>query len=611
MSRSYILAYFLVIVFGLISRFLFLDHLPVGLVHDESVYAAQAKSIALTGTTLDKQQSWRSLQPVHPYYAELPATVMAPAFWLSDRPLLASHGMSAFLGVLLPLVMAWLTFGIWRSLKLSLLVAVVTLANPLLWQFSRLSYDALFSVFFYLLAAAVLVNNQGWWRLLSLPFFVVGFFQYQGLKLVLIPFVIGILLLQILEQQPLTNFSLLKWWRSFKKKYWSELPAFLAVVSFAVLLTVYYGLVMLPAQDLEGRTSKVIFKDDSLAQIVDTRRRLSLDSPLTSIMTNKPSETALFMISRASRAFSPSLLFVTGEVPISLFAVTTHGIFYLVDFGLILLGGYALLKDRSRRGQLLVILGMILILALPTYINTQSEWHLLRTQLSYTMIIFLIGWGWWKLTSFRALFLVVAAIYLISILNFSYQYFYRYPLTSADRANIAERVIAAYINLVKEANPGQEIWIYTRAPEHLFYNYLVFSNSINQSTVDQIASELSKIRKNKALELSLAGVTFSNGCVPAFTPAHQTHLFDQHFPTCFEEERFDDEQSSIEVNTQTISVPVVSDSGERYRIRGDSLCDLDEMPFFPNIKSRNQLKIEQMGARELCQTWLMDLSKVH
>jgi hypothetical protein len=79
MQHKYIVSYIVIFVFTLFTRFWLLDRLPVSLVHDETVYAAQAKSFAVQGTTLNQAIPWWSLQPVHPFYAELPSVVMAPA----------------------------------------------------------------------------------------------------------------------------------------------------------------------------------------------------------------------------------------------------------------------------------------------------------------------------------------------------------------------------------------------------------------------------------------------------------------------------------------------------------------------------------------------------
>lgn len=625
MQHKYIVGYVVVFIFTLFTRFWMLDRLPVSLVHDETVHAAHAKSFAVQGKTLDQAVSWWSLQPVHPFYAELPSVVMAPAFWFTDSPLLASHGASAFMGVLLPLILAWFAYGIWRSPRLSVLTAFVAATNPLLWQFSRLSYDATFSIFFYMLGAAILVNTKQWWRLLSIPALGIGFFQYQGLKLVLVPFVFGIIGLYFLQRnlpskspRLKTAMDFVKSWEAFIQKSTNkEMIGVWLVAAFSLALTLFYGFYILPNQDLSNRTDYLIFKSDTLSDSVNLQRRLSIDSPTTNIASNKLWSIFDFMLTRGSHAFNPEILFVRGEIPISLFAVTTHGLFYLIDILLIGIAFYVFSQSYRRKWQLVVFIGLVIALGLPTYINTQSEWHLLRTQLAYTMLIFPISWGLWWVSQRRWIFVPVMMIYLLSVLNFSYHYFFRYPLTSADRANIAERVISRYIAATLDTNPNQEIVIYSHAPEMLFFNYLVFTNQINTQTVNEIAKQLNQDNENQHVKrLTLHNVIFTNECVPAIYQEGTVHITDQHFPTCIEElpEDLLDKKTTSEENKtalpQQISVPSVLDSGERYRITGDTLCDMSTMTPFVQIKNFNQFDIEKMSGEELCHHWLSDLSQV-
>jgi len=628
MQPKYIVTYIVLFVFTLFTRFWLLDRLPVSLVHDETVYAAHAKSIAVQGKTLNQAVSWWSFQPVHPFYAELPSVVMAPAFWFTDSPLLASHATSAVMGVMLPFILAWISYGIWRSPRLSLLTAFVAATNPLLWQFSRLSYDATFSIFFYMLGAALLVNLRSWWRLLSIPIFVIGFFQYQGLKLVLVPFVLGIIGLYLLEKnlpnkssfatKNLENF--IKSWLVFiEKSFTKKMLGIWVVAVFSLLLTLFYGLYMLPNQDLSNRTDYLIFKSDSLADSVNLQRRLTINNPVTAVSSNKLWSIFDFMLTRASHAFNPEILFVRGEVPISLFAVTTHGLFYLFDAVLIGIALYVFSQSYHRKWQIGLFICLVIMLGLPTYINTQSEWHLLRTQLAYTMFIFPISWGLWWFSQRRWLFVVVMFIYLLSIINFSYHYFFRYPLTSADRANIAERVISRYVSLAQENDPDQKVVIYSHAPQMLFFNYLLFTNQISEQTVDEIASQLNRSKEDQYVDaFTLGNVTFTDDCVPAIYVEGTVHITDQHFPTCTDEmpKELDDttkttiEKADAPTLPQIISVPSVQDSGERYRITGDTLCDTSLMTPFVQIKNYSQFGIEKMNATELCSQWLSDLAQV-
>ncbi|MBU1966877.1 hypothetical protein KKH50_01110 [Patescibacteria group bacterium] len=132
-----------------------------------------------------------------------------------------------------------------------------------------------------------------------------------------------------------------------------------------------------PPQQVDGRLDKTIFSgSEIITKQVDTDRRLSLVSPWQKITTNKLTHTGWFMIDRFIGAFNPNLLFRYGEPNTSGFAVWTHGIFYLIDAVLILLGIVALLtKKKTHRAGILIILSIV-VFSIPNLINTMSQWHL-------------------------------------------------------------------------------------------------------------------------------------------------------------------------------------------------------------------------------------------
>jgi len=133
------LASVIFIIFLIWSRFYQLDLLPASLTHDETVYAISAQSFILQGTDLTQSHKPWSLTPIHPMYAEWPATIMSLGFLISHNSLFAAHFPSALMGVLLPFIFGWLLWGVWRNKQLAIIGVVIAAANPLLWQFSRLS----------------------------------------------------------------------------------------------------------------------------------------------------------------------------------------------------------------------------------------------------------------------------------------------------------------------------------------------------------------------------------------------------------------------------------------------------------------------------------------
>lgn len=605
--------------FLLWSRFWALDTLPATMPHDETVYAIQAQSMVLQGTSLDKSQAWWGLTPQHPMYAEWPALVLLPGFLLSDHALLATHLVPAVMGVLFPLLVGLLTWYFWKRRDVAIAAVVVTTFNPLFWQMSRLSYDAFFSLWLYI-AATVLLLRRAWWSVaLSLPLFVLGFFQYQGFKLLLVPWLCFVLALMFLE-----DFEWKRWQRklvkSFTAQTWNQ-RWILAALMGAVLLTLYYGLVLLPQQSSVSRLTSIVFNDtELLSQTVNDERRLSMTSSLAPLASNKATAVVVFMLQRLLGVFNPYLLLMSVEPNVSGFSVWTHGIFYWLELVLFVIGLSALfhLKPSQLIRSGIYVVG-ILTLCLPALINTGSEWYVLRSMMSYLLLIPVIAWGttalWNHFPQWRV---ILVGLYALSIANFGYHYWYRYPIISLDWGNFDERILARYVWLHHSAYPETPITVYSDEPEYMFWSYLVYNNALTRDNADAVAEAMRKTPpfSNRG-EYQLDNLTFTSFCAPKEPQSVQTTLeapelwiVRQLHQTCPEQE---DAPALVPSKTYTpppiLSVQAVLDSGERFRIFGNQLCTAN-LNTFVHVQKLNDLRIEQQPAAEFCSRWIKDLSSI-
>jgi hypothetical protein len=591
----WILASVVFVAFLFWSRFYQLSLLPASLTHDETVYAITAKSFTLQGSDLTQSHRPWSLEPIHSMYAEWPPMIMSLGFLVSNNSLLATHFSSALMGVLLPFLFGWLLWGIWKNKQLAIIGTIVAAASPLLWQFSRLSYDTFYSVFFYLAGGAIYVNlkdNRKFW---SLALFTIGFFQYQGLKLLLVPWVLLLFLLK--NQKPKQVLTHL-----FK-------PAGL-ILGMTVFISLIYGLVLLPNQQTNARLGETIFSgSETITQQVDTDRRLSLISPWQKYTTNKFTQSGLFMIDRLLGAFNPNLLFRYGEPNTSGFAVWTHGIFYLADAILILLGIVALLaKKKTRWGGALILLS-IFIFSIPNLINTMSEWHLPRAFLAYTMLLILISWGGWLVWQHKFWRWVASGVYLISIIYFSYQYFYRYPVTHLDAGTWDERIATTYAS---QASSSKPVWIHTSTPEMTFYNYLLYQNKIEPENLEKIKETITANQDRITKRYQLGQITVTNDCVDISQERISIWEIDHNFCKTVEHER-DEESFRKQKMTQAtrLSIPAVLDSGEAYLIYGYDICQQYELSPYVHLQKIQDLNLNEMSQQQFCQKWITDLRGFH
>lgn len=592
-------------VFLIYSRFYQLGSIPVSIPHDEMVYAVQAKSYVLQGTTLDQQHSPWSLKPFDHLYAELPATLMALGYLLTNNPLAGAHLTSALMGVTIPFILSYIFWNLWKNKTLSMALFVVATFNPLFWQFSRLGYDAWYSLWFYLLGTTLLTHPKEKIKWISMPIFFFGFFNYQGFKLLLFPYVLMIALVQIISDLHLWSF------KEFIKSIttiFKQHTAILSVALSALALTLFFGVVLLPNQgDVEGRLNDIIFKDDQMIiDQVNLDRRQALVSPLTRILVNRPTALVGFMFDRFLSAFNLHLLFMQVEPDVSGFSVWTHGIFYWFEGILMILGVSMILSKKKTRQVGYIFLTFIPILSLPTLINSGSEWHLLRTMLSYTILIFFTAWGMYWLSRHKVLLYLSIPFYLLCIIGFYYEYFYHYPVISADWANYHERIVANYVRLASEAFPDKIISVHVAQPNYFFWSYVLYTDQIKDENIDALAQIESMNSSDNNNKYQLGNVIFSNSC--NVDPKAEIFIAESTFRFCESavSNLIENNHLSPEEHEQRSynTLVAILDSGEKLYLLNDKLCRDFSLNNFVHPKSVADLNVEKMDRETFCTTWV-------
>jgi len=609
MKRWEILGGSLLVVFLVISRFFLLNQIPLMLPHDEAIYAMQAYSYSVQGTTLNQLQHPWELKPIDPMFAELPATMLMPGFALFHDPLFATHFIPALLGIFLPFLFGWLLYGIWKDKKIALAGIILMSFNPLLWQLSRLSYDPFLSVFFYIAGAAILVNSNRWVKLLSFPVFFLGFFQYQGLKLLLIPWVIIILALQWTVQE--NNYSLHDLIHVIKNK-WRSYEAIIIVLCI-VLVIIYIG-ILLPHSGASSRANFTIFTDTQfLRKDVSTNRLLSITSPLTSLFANKLTSIGDFMIQRMVGTFNPRQFFIAIDPGANGFLVWTHGLFYWLE-GLFMVIGLVYLVSTSMKNkiQFAIIATSLVILNIANVINTTSEWYTFRALMVYVMLLMVGSIGLVRLWNIRFLRLVVIVVYLASIGNFTYQYFFKYPLVSIDAGKFDERLIARYAELSHDKNPHNPVIVYGIQPDFFFSAYLLYSRSLNKTNADTIGRQVRNNQGKQIQSYTLNNVTFTNGCIPANVagtvvasaldahPCNETGIRDVTTLLSVS-------SGSALIKPEMHEIVQVRDSGVLYKVYRDKLCQGIALQGFIHIQSFSQLQIDKLSPSMFCSNWFANV----
>src|SRR5690606_33816330 len=86
------------------------------------------------------------------------------------------------------------------------------------------------------------------------------------------------------------------------------------------------------------RLDDLLFSSEYLSPLVNDERRIGLDSPITQLLSNKATVFLFQFLDRHLLPFNLRFLFVSGESNLSGFSVYSHGLFYLIDLLLVIIG---------------------------------------------------------------------------------------------------------------------------------------------------------------------------------------------------------------------------------------------------------------------------------
>lgn len=593
MNTQIKLNFFLVIcaaIFLLISRFYKITEIPTAFVHDELIYVMQAKALAFTGKDMTGRWSPQSLTPFNGSFAELPASIMSWGVNVSSNQILNGRITHLLFGIALPLILSWFIYGIWQNKHISILTFVVAVVNPWLWQFSRMTFDSLFSLFFYLLAGAIILNVKKWWQMLAIPLLFVGFYQYQGMKLLLVVWFALILSYSLLKSNWLAGKQL-----SFAFPRHRLFPS-LIIFGFTVLLFSYYFFFALPNQNANVRKSQIVFFErEFTTTTVNTDRRLSLQNPLLPLVINKYSVMANRVIKNGFDVLSPGFMFFAADEAANRFAVTKHGYFYLIDFVLVLVGICLLLSDTKNIRKNIYYLFIVICSTIPAIVST-SQSFTFRASLFYLLLLPIIAYSLEKIiqTKSKPLISIVVFLYVLSVAHFGYQYFYQYPVYAADGQFFSERVIANYL---KRVDPNTQVIIYS-PEESMFDSYLFYNNLYTKENASSIAETMN------SGAYTVGNVQVTNRCVDlqTFDPKKITITLGDP-DLCEGSDDHSVQQASTSAQLHPLRVPAIDDDRFLYLIYNDTVCSNQAVPPFLPVHNHNSFAVERLSLQDLCGEW--------
>jgi len=557
---------------GALVRFLHLDKVPPGIIHDELNYVLNAKSLFLTGKfiplTASAILSWGE-KNFDVVISELPSFLVAPWIGLNKLSLFSARSPYAFLGFLSIILIYKIAEKI-VSPKAAIFCAFVFALNPWSIHIGRTALEVNFASFFFLLGLAALVRLDGRkipWTLLCLTLM---FFSYLGAKLQFITISSVFVIYKVIQKND---------WKANKKYYLSFL-----VLAFGLFIFYYLTLPFQPAGQRKGEL--LLFDSSWSSEVVNRQRTISIQNSLQYFFSNKITVSAKRIADVYLNAFSPASLFSKGET-ISVYSVWEYGQFHFLDFFLIFIGIVSLYAINKKTFFLLLCL--LAVSPIVSSIDLTEETYAIRAYPMFPVLCMFSGIGLWTLSKLRNGKIIAAVVIGAYILTFAYfynLYIYRYPVFSSERWFFGERLISNYAKLASIKNPSQKIIVSTiENPKNVFEKYVFYHGFYdNKEDITNVNNKL----ENR--DFSLGNVIFIHGC-PAGDIGEAVLIYQSPL-------------KCLQDDMKMARVLDLKDAGSVFVITDDILCSGFSKPrYYSNFKF-SDFAVEEKSVREFCEKWV-------
>ena len=557
-------------LFSLALRLFLLDRFPIGMTHDELDYAMNAKSLYLTRENMPLTSPALfdfGNRDVDAVTGELPSFIIAPFIGPLDLNQFNVRYIYAIIGSFLVVVVYLLTERLFGKSLLSRMAGILMAVNPWSFHFSRTAFEHTLAAFFYLAGTYVFISTDRWRQFAALPLFVGGFLSYLGAKPLFAPLIIILFVYKFMQ----------------KINYRKPLIIF-AVIALSIFLGYYATLKLQPIGIRMGEL--VIFNPRFASGIVDLERKQAIPNLGLEFFSNKAVVLGKRVVNVYLGAFSTEFLFTRGEAR-GAYSFWQHGMFYYLDFPLIILGIIALYLLNKKAFWL-----MVLLLASSPFassLDILDESYAVRSFFMFPFLVIFAAAGMWKIYSDfgKKIFLFVSFIYFLLVINFLNLYFYRYPVYSAEGFFFSEKILSSYLSRVNALDQVRQINVYVRAPKIIFEEYLFHQNLYITEEAVRLVNE-----KLKKRNFSDRKIVFTNDC-PKDTRVveGEISIYDRKLDCAGKKDR-------------DLSILSLADAGEIFLLRNDVLCKNQEIPRYYRLLDSQKLKANQLSNFEFCENWI-------
>lgn len=566
----------ILIILSLFLRTVFLDRIPTGITEDELDYVLNAKAIAVTGT--DISQTWSPFSLSTPPYevpkAEIPYLLIAPYFMVSPSlSLLNARIPYALLSVFFVVIMYLLGRKIINK-DAGFIIGLVTAVNPWSIYFGRTAYDTPLAVYFYFTAFYVLLIAKKYRILLAFPFFALAFFSYIGTKVLYIPFA--------------ATTIFYSWWIN-KKKYLKQY----IILSILCLIPLIYFLLSIKGYSVGLRTGELIsLNSSSIVNTVNIERKATIQHPFSNLFVNKLTVLGRNVIDNYLEVFSTNYLFLYGDNSVFM-SLWSHGIFYYIDVFFLIFGAYYIFK--TNRKLLYCLIAILLIGPLPSILSAGTKSYSIRASISFSILIIFIGCGIWAVLTYKKTklyryiaFFVIGGAYAFMVLNFINLYLFRHPIYNSEAFGLSQRLIARYVKLAQEKNQNVLYLDFADNP-YFFKQYIFFSNGYSKKTASSIARVVKgHIYPYENLTIGTCPNEISDNMIIIAKPENKC-------PALLKIKNY-------------LSIPLLYDGGEIYRIYNDKICSQYSLSRYPYNFSIDDFVIEKLSTKRFCEKFITNLT---
>jgi 4-amino-4-deoxy-L-arabinose transferase-like glycosyltransferase len=563
------LIYIFLFVIACIPRLLWLQTIPTGISNDELDYVINAKTLFLTGHGLTGNLSPIRITDAFPQ-AELISVFLAPYIGPVPFSLFSVRLPFAILGALTVILLYRLVKNLIGE-KEAFAVGLVASINPWNIYFSRTTYDAPVTTFFLLLGLTCLLSKRRLLIVASCLPFLSAFHTYMGM-MVVFPFFLLI--------------SLYFAYTAIRKN--PHLKEY-SIVGVVCMLFVFRYMIALPHMAGGIRMGELALPNSpAVSAMTDAERKLTITTPLGTIVNNKVTSYVKMQTEKYLTAFSPSVLFLHGD-PKRIFTLYEHGFFYPFDIIFLLLGFGVLFASNKR--ILTFLLALVLIAPLPSLASNEGASYASRSYLLQPIFLIFIGCGIaYAINTVRhkRMFItLLSIIYGISLVNFASIYLLRNPIANSESSTFSARVMTDYAK--REIAQGRDVFVISDDPKTPLKYFAFYTDGLNRSD----ASAFTKAFVGGHLEL---GKFKSVSCVEPEDIGDTTTIIIEGKPLC----------TTIPKIGRQFIIPLLTDGGSVYEIYQGKTCSGQKPERFPHDIAFPDFALGDLPEARFCEKFITE-----